>query len=73
MKWFSSPKEGDIRVKKGFLFLPMSITDAEYRKEWRWLEAVTYEQEYKRRSRWSFFFGDLPAKYWWENIRWIDK
>lgn len=48
MRWFkNTPKEGDIRYVRKFLFLPLTISP-----ETRWLEMVEIRQTYhKRRGR----------------------
>jgi hypothetical protein len=42
MRWtYKCPKEGDVREKNRFLFLPLYING-----QWRWLEDVIIEQKY---------------------------
>lgn len=43
MRWWvkKSPREGEIRIKTGFLFLPKKI-----KNQWRWLEFAEWEQVY---------------------------
>jgi hypothetical protein len=65
MRWLSkeSPKIGDTRIKSHFLWLPKCATNVNDKKEWRWFEDATYEQEYC--DGWD----DIS----WYNTIWIDK
>lgn len=63
MRWETNPiqkipKEGDVRIVKKFLFLPLSFDN-----ETRWLEWAYLEQEYVCRE---FLI------YEWKNIRFIN-
>lgn len=57
MRW-TSPREGDVRVKKWFAFLP-----AKAGEEYRWLETVTVEQKY--------YIG--CGSNYWRNLRFIEE
>jgi len=56
MRW-KQTQSSDIRIRSGFLFLPLCIGG-----EWRWLERATWEQEF-----YACYDGAG-----WENVRWID-
>lgn len=60
---FKDPDVGDIRVKKFFAFLPITIGT-----ETRWLETVEVQQI--RRIDDYAIFG---SEYYWKNINFIDK
>ena len=60
MKFKHAPKnakEGDKRIRRGFLIFPKQL---EY--ETRWLEVATWEEELKSGYEFS----------WWEATRWVD-
>jgi len=71
MRWKhkESIKEGDIRIKSKYLIIPKCID-----KEYRWLEKVTYQQEYTKIYVYEYFIGDILFYYYfkWKDVKWID-
>ena len=63
-------KEGETRIKSGFLFLPKEIKD-----EWRWLERAKWEEGVMRQSYYTDANG-MPCKehYFlcWYPTKWIN-
>lgn len=50
MRFYKTPhKNGDIKIVKRFLWLPMSIGN-----ETRWLETAVYEKKYLQGSRFKY-------------------
>ena len=59
------PNTGDVRVKKGFLFLPVNIND-----EWRWLTFTERLQVYSSggtQTGYDYSWGG------WKDVEWRDK
>jgi hypothetical protein len=60
-----NPVYGDIRIRRGFLFMPKSVNHQSYHtKETRWLEFAVWEEEFTR-ARWG--------EGWWMMNRFLDK
>jgi hypothetical protein len=53
------PRDGDKRVIRKFLWLPLEID-----RDWRWLEWAWIEQE--------FWVSTLLGYRWWTNVRFVD-
>jgi hypothetical protein len=56
------PKEGDLRVRRGFLLNRKTIDGEE-----RWLEWASWTEEYKHHPRWP---GDKEGYVYWTLIAW---
>lgn len=55
------PDIGDTKIVEKFLWWPACLND-----EWRWLERVVIEQEFREDQGWILYYPD------WVDVRWID-
>lgn len=62
MKW-TQPKDGDERVRRGFLWFPLTIES-----ETRWLEYAEWKEFWRNGNR-----GDGSWGPWWEPAHWTNK
>ncbi len=60
-------KQGEIRTKKKFLFIPKCLSTDGYidRPEWRWLERAPIQQKCKR-----VYYVLWKHWYDWDNVKW---
>ena len=52
MTWLR-PRDGDKRVRRGFLLLPKTCYNEDGRNEIRWLCFASWEQEYSHQYGWT--------------------
>jgi hypothetical protein len=69
VRWYQKEphKEGDRRVRTGFLLLPKEIGG-----EWRWLERCFWEEEYSHGASFEDTCGGCVPVSGWVSVRWVD-
>lgn len=71
MRWYTNPvKDGQTRIKRRFLLLPLTLPNGWGVKQTRWLEVAFFEEKFE--SDFSATGLDYqPAG--WVKTRWVDK